>query len=375
MDMKTNNPFIIYGYVGPEYFCDREEETDKLISALRNGRNVTLMSPRRMGKTGLIHNAFHRIKQQFDAVACIYLDIYSTRSLYEFVNVFGKAVIGNAEVISQKAISTIGSFLKSCKLVLSTDPLSGAPQFSLDFTPQQADNTLKDIFDYLKQSPLECFIAIDEFQQIAEYPESGLEAALRSYAQFCPNVHFIFSGSKQHLISEIFDSPKRPFFRSTQKMSIGPIPEKKYYLFAAEWMSHNDITLPQEVFHDLYVQFEGHTWYLQYVLNLIYEQHPAQVSRDVVNSCIKDIIMSEEDDYKRHLNLLTNNQAQLLEAIGKVECVSSPNASSFISTYGLKGTSSINKALSYLTDKEYVYHSDSGYIVYDRFMGIWLRMK
>ena len=50
-------PFLVYGYAGPDYFCDRKEDTQKLISALRNGRNITLMSPRRMGKTGLIKNA------------------------------------------------------------------------------------------------------------------------------------------------------------------------------------------------------------------------------------------------------------------------------------------------------------------------------
>ena len=59
----VNNPFLIYAYAGPKYFCDRIEETEHLISALRNGRNVTLMSPRRMGKTGLIQNVFHQIRR------------------------------------------------------------------------------------------------------------------------------------------------------------------------------------------------------------------------------------------------------------------------------------------------------------------------
>lgn len=54
---RITNPFLVYGYTGPDYFCDRKEDTQKLISALRNGRNITLMSPRRMGKTGLIKNA------------------------------------------------------------------------------------------------------------------------------------------------------------------------------------------------------------------------------------------------------------------------------------------------------------------------------
>jgi len=371
--MKPKNPFLIYGYAGPEYFCDREEETQKLVSALRNGRNITLMSPRRMGKTGLIHNAFYKIKSEETEAACIYLDIFATRNLYDFVTLFGKAVIGHVESLSQKALTTIGSILKSCKLVFSADPLSGVPQLSLDFTPQQASSTLQEIFDYLKQTPRECYIAIDEFQQIAEYPDTGLEATLRSYAQFCPNVHFIFSGSKQHLIADMFDSPKRPFFRSTQMMTIGPIAEKSYYLFAAEWLSKAGITLPQEIFHSLFTRFEGHTWYMQNILNHLYELQPEQISAGVLTDCISEILKSEEEGYKRNLNMLTDNQAQLLIAIGKEGCVPSPNAAQFIKNHQLKGTSSINKALAYLLSNEYVYHTEVGYIVYDRFMGIWLK--
>ena len=52
------NPFIYEGYEGPDYFCDRTEETENVISDLQNGRNVTLVSPRKIGKTGLILHTF-----------------------------------------------------------------------------------------------------------------------------------------------------------------------------------------------------------------------------------------------------------------------------------------------------------------------------
>ena len=371
--MKLRNPFLIYGYVSPEYFCDREVETEKIISALRNGRNVTLMSPRRMGKTGLIHNVFFQINKTLPNAACFYLDLFPTKDLSNFVSMFGKAVMGQASTLSQKAFEGISSFFRNCNLVFSPDPISGTPQVSLDFKPQQAESTLQEIFEYLKSVEKECFIAFDEFQQVTEYPETTLEATLRSYAQFCPNVHFIFSGSKQHLMSEIFDSPQRPFYRSTQKVSIAAIPEQNYYLFGAEWLSKVSTMLPQEIFHQLYERFEGHTWYLQNILNHLYEQHPARVSIGVINDCIAEIVLSESDDYKRHYNLLTNNQKQLLRAIGVEKCVQSINGGDFMSRYRFKGTSSVNKALAYLLDKEYVYRSDTGYIVYDRFMGLWLQ--
>ena len=186
-------------------------------------------------------------------------------------------------------------------------------------------------------------------------------------------MHFIFSGSKQHLMSAIFDSPQRPFYRSTQKMSLSAIGERPYYLFAAEWMSKAGITLPQEVFHRMYDLFEGHTWYMQSLLNRIYEKGYAQVSHDVVNECLEDILNSEKEDFARLFHLLTANQSQLLKAIADEGIVPAINAASFINGHSLKGTSSVNKALSYLLDKEYVYHSDKGYMVYDRFMSIWLK--
>ena len=33
-NIKLDNPFPEYGYFGPEYFCDREKETEKLAEFL-----------------------------------------------------------------------------------------------------------------------------------------------------------------------------------------------------------------------------------------------------------------------------------------------------------------------------------------------------
>lgn len=113
-------------------------------------------------------------------------------------------------------------------------------------------------------------------------------------------------------------------------------------------------------------------WKLLFVLMLNSVRTSISSSLDVINECIAEIVLSESEDYKRHYNLLTSNQQQLLRAIGIEKCVQSINSGEFLLRYGFKSTSSINKALSYLLDKEYVYRSDNGYIVYDRFMGLWL---
>ena len=78
---KPVNPFIYKGYEGPNYFCDREIETENIVRALQNGRNITLLSSRKIGKTGLIKHVFNCINNQNKNAICIYLDIFATQNL------------------------------------------------------------------------------------------------------------------------------------------------------------------------------------------------------------------------------------------------------------------------------------------------------
>ena len=368
---ELNNPFLLHGYVDPIYFCDRTQETKDLISALKNGRNVTLMSPRRMGKTGLIFNVFHQLQAEQD-VACFYIDIFSTKSLESFVKTLASAVVGKLDTPLQRAEGFVQRFFQGLRLTFTTDIFTGNPQVELDFQPEQAETTLEQIFAYLVQSKKECYIAIDEFQQILEYPEKNVEALLRSYVQFCPNVHFIFSGSKQHLMLDIFSSAKRPFFQSTEKMNLYAIDESAYYDFASYWMKKKNIELSKDIFHSLYQQFDGHTWYLQYVLNVLYSDSQSEVTKEDLRNIICRIVQREKEAFQVIYNQLTDNQVSLLKAIAKEGVVKAINASEFIKKYKLKGSSSINKALEYLIKNEIVYHTSEGYIVYNRFFAIWL---
>ena len=368
---ELNNPFLLHGYVDPIYFCDRTQETKDLISALKNGRNVTLMSPCRMGKMGLIFNVFHQLQAEQDVV-CFYIDIFSTKSLESFVKTLASAVVGKLDTPLQRAEGFVQRFFQGLRLTFTTDIFTGNPQVELDFQPEQVETTLEQIFAYLVQSKKECYIAIDEFQQILEYPEKNVEALLRSYVQFCPNVHFIFSGSKQHLMLDIFSSAKRPFFQSTEKMNLYSIDESAYYDFASYWMKKKNIELSKDIFHSLYQQFDGHTWYLQYVLNVLYSDSQSEVTKEDLRNIICRIVQREKEAFQVIYNQLTDNQVSLLKAIAKEGIVKAINASEFIKKYRLKGSSSVNKALEYLIKNEIVYHTSEGYIVYNRFFAIWL---
>lgn len=370
--LNMNNPFLIVGYQGPEYFCDREKETEVILSALHNGRNITLVSPRRMGKTGLIKNVFYTLQEKEKNAKCFYLDIFSTQNLREFVALLGREILGKLDSLSQSTLKTLLSFFKSCRPVITMDELSGIPSVSLDIVPSKEEETLKEIFDYLRQSGRECYLAIDEFQQIMEYPEKGVEGLLRSYIQFLPNVHFIFSGSKKHLMEYIFFSIKRPFYQSTPKLFLDKISKEVYFSFAHSFFEKEGKELPEEIFDKVYTWVDGHTWYVQYLLNRLFALPEKTLSPELLDSLMMEILQEEEYTYQTYFQLLTFNQIQLLKAIAKEGIVREVNAAAFIKKYDLKAVSSVNTSLRILIDKEFILRQPDGYIVYDRFMSIWL---
>lgn len=369
--MKPNNPFLISGYHSPEFFCDREQETAKILDALSNGRNVTLIAPRRMGKTGLIRHAFYHFKEQQPEIVTLYMDIFSTQSLGDFVRLFANTVLGKLDSAPQKALSHISQFIRSCRPVFTFDEITGVPKVTIDVAPAEEENTLKEIFDYLASSEKRCYIAIDEFQQITEYDEKGVEALLRSYIQFLPNVNFIFAGSRKHVMQEMFTSSKRPFYQSTQVVTIDAIDKEKYAQFAIEHFTKHNTELPIDVFDAIYDKYNGHTWYMQALLNRLYGYN-RNVDLELVAYATEQIIAEYSYSYADLLKSYTAGNVKLLKAIAREGCVKEVLSGDFIAKYKLRAASSVSSSLKKLLNNELVYLTDQGYIIYDRFMGEWL---
>ncbi len=370
--MKPNNPFLIAGYHSPEFFCDRKAESSTILEALYNGRNITLIATRRMGKTGLIHHVFYQLKEQKSDVVTLYMDIYSTQSLGDFVRLFANTVLGQLDSVPQKALNRIGQFIRSCRPVFTFDEITGTPKVTVDVSPTEEESTLKEIFDYLGSSEKRCYIAIDEFQQIAEYPEKGVEALLRSYIQFLPNVNFIFAGSKQHVMQEMFTSSKRPFYQSTQLLTIGTVNRDEYADFAMAHFAKNNLQLPREVFDAIYDKFDGHTWYIQNLLNRLYGYN-RDVEMASITYAMEQIVAEQSYSYADLLKAYPAGHVRLLKAIAQEGCVKEVLAGNFISKHKLRAASSVSSALKKLVANELVYQTTDGYIIYDRFMGEWLR--
>ena len=375
--MVTKNPFVIRGYVSPYYFCDREEECKQLKNNIINGRNVAIASTRRMGKTGLIRHFFHdnEIKDHYHT---FFIDIYATSSLREFVFALGKEIFEELKPKGRKFLDQFFSVITSLRGGFRINRDTGEPSFEIGLGDiQEAKSTLDEIFRYLEQANKPCIVAIDEFQQIAHYAETNIEAALRSLIQHCKNTCFIFAGSQYHIMSNMFQSPARPFYQSVSMMHLDCIALDKYKAFVMMHFETNNKKVEPDVIDKVYEKFEGHTWYLQIMFNELFAL--TTTGRDcnltMFDDALTNIISAQEFTYQEILSRLPEKQKEILIAIAREGKASAVTSGDFIRKYNLHSPSSVQSALKYLIEKDLVTQENKIFQIYDRFFGIWLKQN
>ena len=374
--VKLQNPFVTGGYVAPEYFCDRELEAGQLLKHIHNGNNVTLISPRRMGKSGLIRHCFNNAAITKNHTT-FFVDIYATKSLNDFVFLLSKNIFNQLKSASRKVLENFLITLKSLRPEMSFDE-HGIPSLGLGIGDiRKPETSLDEIFQFLNNSAKPCIVAIDEFQQIIKYSETNTEALLRTYIQQSPQTRFIFSGSQRHIMGEIFHSAARPFFASASTIYLEAIEKQKYIDFAQNhFMAHNR-KITTETIEKIYDMFEGVTWYMQKTLNTLFGETASGkcCHAEMVDVAVNAIIDSNKYTYSENMFRLPDKQGKLLIAIAKDRKVLAPTSSDFVKKHNLTSASSIQAALKGLIEKDFVTRDENGYAVYDKFFEIWLKEK
>lgn len=377
MDRKYSNPFVLGKEIPEELFCDRKEETATLIKQISNGRNVALISHRRLGKSGLIHHCFKQQEIESEYYT-FYVDLYATSSLADLVQAFSNEVYQSLKSKSSRFLENFFSMMQSLRLGFSIDSMTGESTFHVGIgeihSPQ---TTLSEIFAYLEAADKPCLVAIDEFQQIGEYSEKNVEALLRTHIQRCSNTSFIFSGSRRHTMSNMFNSPAKPFYQSAISMGLMPIPEDTYTDFACRMFSLRNKAITSEVARHAYEKYEGYTWFVHMMMNELFSM------TNIGETCTIDYFPHAEDTilrlqevaYESTLAMLPIKQKQVLIAIANEGYAQNVTSGSFIKKHSLQSASSVQTALKALTDKAIVMRTEKGYRLEDFFFAEWLRRK
>ena len=373
--MSAMNPFYLIPHTPSAYFCDRNRETEDLIHYLLNGANITLISPRRYGKTGLIYHIFDTLKEKQYDFELYYADIYATHGADDFITMLAEAV--SRELKKESLVKKFLAALGSIRPVISPDPLSGVPQLSFTFqSDAERRYSIKALLNYLEHRPKKVIVAIDEFQQIRKYEGFSIEALLRTYIQPLKNVQFIFSGSRKHLMSEMFTAENSPFYESAALYTIDKIDREVYARFIGEQFIREGKRITQEAVDFILEWTRAHTFYTQFLCNRVFQSIKREASLMDVYVAADTILKENNDAFLERRNLLTAKQWVFLTAVAKEGEITEPTASAFLQKYHLGGPSSARRLLDSLLDKELILKtktlSGSTYCVYNVFFSRWL---
>ena len=373
--MLQPNPFIITAdYYGPEYFCDRQDETEALESNIANGRNTVLISSRRMGKSGLIAHVFNRefVKSNFKTFS---IDLYPTSSLAEMILLLAKEITGPLKSKGQTLVESFLGIVKSLRPGFKVDPVTGQFVFDLSLGEiVKPVDSLKEIFQYLEGSEVPCLVSMDEFQQIAEYPDNNVLELLRTYVQKCKHTWFIFAGSDRRMMEKLFNNPSEPFYMSCSPLYLDAIQYENYLAFARQHFEAAGKSLQEESFKQVYELFDGHTWYVQRLMNELFawtkpgEVADAQMAADALTFVIKTYART----FQEQMISYPDAQKQLLIAIAKDGKAEQVTSVAFCKKHSMKSPSTVQSALRVLHDKGIVRKDGNSYSVTNRLLGIWL---
>ena len=372
---KAINPFIVTGKIAPEYFCDRVNESARLVKSITNGNNLVIISPRRMGKTGLIQFCYDKpeISKEYYT---FFIDILHTSSLREFTYLLGREIYETLLPRSRKMAILFLQTIKSIRGKFGFDPITNLPTFNVELGDiERPEYTLNEIFQYLSNADKPCIVAIDEFQQIAKYPEKNIEALLRSHIKHLSNVHFIFSGSERHLVTEMFFSSARPFYNSTSILELHPIVAEEYIPFVCHWFDVYERTIREEDVLVIYRLFEENTYYMQKTFHEAFINTPVggSCTLDILRQTIDGILEEAGDGYRQLLSRIPERQKELLYAIasaGKAEKIMSAG---FIRKYSLASSSAVQAAARKLMELDLLTEEDTIYFIPDILFRMYLQ--
>jgi len=369
---KLKNPFVTGGYMGPDYFCDREQETSLLLKAIASKRNVTLISLRRMGKTGLLKHVKYQLELEKNSPVVIYADLLPTMNGNDMLNTMSSVLL-QVKYRERNIIQKLLALLATLRPRMTFDSLTGKPSVQLTVeTPSDIQFGFSHLLRFISEVKQDLVFMLDEFQQINRYPENNMESLLRSVIQTYPGIPFIFSGSSKHMLESMFSAAGRPFYQSAELMYLEKIKEAEYRDFIVDKFSLGHRQISTDAIDRLCEWTRLHTFYVQHVCNLLYETGNQQIDVSVLNQVLQRVLVSNEPLFTSFRNLIPAQQYSLLRAIAVENGIDKPTSGAFIQKHGLISASSVASSLKALADKEMIVLSVDKWQVYDVFFSRWL---
>jgi hypothetical protein len=379
----VENPFI-YGEIVPdEAFADREAELSRLVADLSSGQKVFLISPRRYGKSSLVHRALHTLTRH--GTLAVELTISSYSSYVAFLEGYARA-LATVESKWQRARAWLADVITTTRTELRYEPEDGGPgRFSVAFplvhTARDVNRLANEIFSLPGRLAADrkraVVVALDEFQAIDAFDGGEVEHALRAAAQQQRQVGYVFAGSEPSLMEKMI-GPRRPFYKAGPVMRLEKIPQGMFADFLETRFSKSGIRADPGLGAAI-VDLAGNLPYdVQRLAHETWDDVRGAGGRraglDELHATLTRLLAEQDTMFEAVWQRLTLAQRAVLRAVvlqGGRELLSADTRA----RHRLGGPSSIQASLAALVKHDIVLKEGPQYVVVDSLFREWIARK
>lgn len=334
------NPFRFGNVVTGEYFTDREKEVKEIIADTKAGQHIVLMSPRRYGKSSLVNEAM-----KVSGMKWVRINMELITDEVDLANCY----VRNA--LSLSKFAKIKYYLKNLKIqpYIQMQPATNEISVSFSTEMKNISTLLSDSFQLPEtiagSMKKKVVIVLDEFQEIRRISPM-LERKMRGIFQYHQNITYVFIGSQESMIREIFQNKKNPFYKFGRHITLHKIAEPEFSNFVIKRFSSQKMDA-HEIAKDI-LKFTGcHPYYTQQLCHEIYIlSEKKTLTRGIIDKAVDQIATEHHADYSRWWSSLTNTERKVIIGIASGDC--NPTAQEFIRKYGIKSASTSGSVVSKL---------------------------
>ena len=340
---------FVYGMsVAGNNFTDRIEETKRMKADFEHGINVILISPRRMGKTSLVKKVIGEIDNP--KIKVVYMDIYDCRSEYDFYNRFAEAIM-----------QSMGN---EYSLSLGITPK--------DYSPEEILNLPEKI---AQENGIRLVVCIDEFQQIGEFPDTlTVQKRLRGAWQHHQNVSYCFFGSKKHLMENIFQNRRMPFYMFGEMLHLDCIPTEYWVPFICSRFEKYGKSISKDFATRICETVKNYSSYVQQLAWNVMAETEKEVNEETLQSGISALLQQCHGLFVQQTEGLTTYQLNFLRLLCS-GVHSGFTAQAVTETYPLGSKSNIDRIKKALIDKELITLEKDGIFIADCVFELWFKRE
>lgn len=374
------NPFKYGTIVTEDDFTDRQKEIEQLVRDLTSGQNIILYSPRRYGKTSLILRVLKILQNK--GMITSFIDLYGCISISDLIDKIIEETVVPAQGTLQRIGDSLRKWFSNLRPVITLNPdESISVSYKREAQAMGEEKVLSQILDapdkVAKAKRESVVVVFDEFQEISNMNGLRIEKMMRSHFQRHRHVAYVFSGSRKHILEEIFGLERRPFYKFAKPFSLGKIPKKDFTQFIHKKFKETGVSIDSKAIQSVLDFTDGHPYFTQQLCHELWNiaSETKKVENGDLAQAIKRIQQMHSDYFIRIWDSLAYIQRKLLVAFAKEERVTSPYSKPFIKRHNLTSASHVKKALDFLEKDGLVEKADETYYIGDVFLNEWLKTR